>query len=234
MMFNNGMKQQHLSKQKPAQMSRLLYFANDLSLEFGKLQALRNVQLEIHPGEMVFITGASGAGKTSLLNILSGSLRPTGGTIQLPQNVFVSRVFQDLKLVSNKTIEENLFQSFDKKAYQSKNEFYRDLTELCKLLGFFDRIGEKLEFANGGLKQKVAIVRALLAKPDVILADEPTCSMDKENAQRVYELFEFFNKKRGTTIIWASHNRELVKHFSGRNIHLDRGKLVYSGHACFI
>ena len=91
-----------------------------------------------------------------------------------------------------------------------------------------------LDKANGGLKQKVALVRALLAKPEIIILDEPTGSLDVDNARKVYEVLSYYNMKKKLTIIWASHNRELVKKFTGRIIHLDSGKLVYTGHACFI
>ncbi|MBT6325532.1 MAG: cell division ATP-binding protein FtsE, partial [Bdellovibrionales bacterium] len=88
--------------------------------------------------------------------------------------------------------------------------------------------------ANGGLRQKIAIIRALLTRPEVFIADEPTSSLDYDNAYKLYEVLNLYNAKRGMTVIWASHNRELVKKFTGRVVHLDKGKLVYSGNACFI
>jgi len=134
----------------------------------------------------------------------------------------------------NKTCEENLFHSFDKKIYSNKKTFLNELGELCKILGITNRLHLRMDNANGGLKQKVALVRALLAKPDIIILDEPTGSLDVENARKVYEVLSYYNMKKNLTVIWASHNRELVKKFTGRIIHLDSGKLVYTGHACFI
>jgi cell division transport system ATP-binding protein len=88
--------------------------------------------------------------------------------------------------------------------------------------------------ANGGLKQKVAMIRALLSKPQVLLADEPTAALDKESAMKLFEILNFYNVRRNLTVVWASHNRDLVKQFPGKIVHLDGGKLIYSGHACFI
>ena len=92
----------------------------------------------------------------------------------------------------------------------------------------------KVKDANGGLKQKVAMVRALLSKPQVLLADEPTAALDKESAMKLFEILNFYNVRKNLTVIWASHNRDLVKQFPGKIVHLDAGNLVYSGHACFI
>lgn len=211
-----------------------LALLRDVLVRFGHLTALHSVDFEIIKKDFLFITGASGAGKTTLLNLISGDILPQQGQIELDPTIFTSRIFQDLKLYPNRTIEQNLFLSFDKSVYESKNEFYTELSELTKFLGIHDRLSLKIGHANGGLKQLVSVVRSLLSKPQLLLADEPTCSLDKELASRIYDLMRFYNEKFDTTIVWASHNRELVKRFSGRNIHLDRGKIVYSGHACFI
>ena len=92
----------------------------------------------------------------------------------------------------------------------------------------------KVSEANGGLKQQIALIRSLLSRPQILLLDEPTSSLDTEKALKVYEILDFVNSKYGTTCIWATHNRELIKKFNGRIIYLDKGKLIYSGHACFI
>ena len=97
-----------------------------------------------------------------------------------------------------------------------------------------DRLHLKVNDANGGLKQKVAIIRALLTRPDVLIADEPTSSLDIDNTRRLFDVLNLYNVKRGLTVIWATHNKELIKSFTGRIIHLDNGRLVYSGNACFI
>lgn len=212
-----------------------LFFLEDISLGFGPIKALSHVQLSIDKGEIVFITGVSGAGKTSLLRILAGDIEPTSGRVKRPNSkVFVSQVFQDLRLMGNLTCKENMSLSYDPSLYGSRKDFDKDLNELSRILGITDRLDIQIKNANGGLKQKVAIVRALLSRPDVIVCDEPTSSLDAENARKIFEILNLYNVKRKLTVVWASHNRELVKQFSGRIVHLDAGKLVYSGHACFI
>lgn len=214
---------------------QFIYHLDNIHLSYGKLQALKQVTLTVNPGDMLFLTGKSGAGKTSLLNILSDHLTPTKGRVYgMTEDRFIARVFQDLKLLEDLTIEENLWYAYDKSIYKSKSEFVSDMNELVTLLGIKDRISLKVSKANGGLKHKAALIRALLTRPQVLLADEPTASLDKESAHKIFDLLNFYNVKRNLTVIWATHNRELIKNFPGKIVHLENGKLVYSGHACFI
>jgi ABC-type multidrug transport system ATPase subunit len=229
-----------------SQYNSQLFSLENVSLHFKGIlktkKALSGVSLSISKGDILFVTGASGAGKTSLLNIIAGDVKPTSGRVQLNNSVqlkkgpreFCARIFQDLKLIDFLSCEENLWVAYDKALYGNKNEFQNDISELSKILGIEDSLHVKVKDANGGLKQKIAIIRTLLTRPTVVLADEPTCSMDKQNAMKVFDVLNYYNVKRGLTVIWASHNRELVKNFPGQIIHLDNGKLVYSGHACFI
>lgn len=212
-----------------------LYVLDGVSVQFGNIRALSNVRLEVMSGEILFITGASGAGKTTLLRLLSGDIMPTTGRIFRPgPRYFAAPVFQDLRLLSQMTCYENLLASYDKRIYRSRREFENDLEEICHHLGMSDRMGLKICDANGGLKQKVAIVRSLLTRPEIFIADEPTSSLDRDNARKVFDLLNILNTRRGLTVVWASHSRDLVAQFTGRIVHLDKGKLVYSGHACFI
>jgi ABC-type multidrug transport system ATPase subunit len=217
-----------------------LFYLEDLSVTFSQIGALRSVQLSVELGEIIFVTGSSGAGKTTLLRLLAGEVTPNGGLFRRAERdlngklLFTSQVFQNLRLLEDQTLEDNLKLSYDPAIYRSRQEFNQDMRELCKVLAIDDRMQLKASVANGGLRQKIAIIRALLSRPDVLIADEPTSSLDTDNARKIFDLLNLYNVKRGMTIIWASHNSELVKKFSGRIIHLDRGKLVYSGHACFI
>jgi ABC-type lipoprotein export system ATPase subunit len=215
-----------------------LFHLDNMSLEYGSIRALKSVQLTIYPGEILFLTGSSGAGKTSLLNILGGHLAPTSGKVILPHERspkhFVASVFQDLRLIQKKSCEDNLWMSYDSSLYSSKNDYYKELQDLSRLLNVYDHLSRKIEDCNGGLKQKVAMIRALLSKPTALLADEPTASLDKENSYRLFEVLNHFNHKKGLTLVWATHNKELIKQFPGKIAHLDQGRLVYSGHACFI
>jgi ABC-type lipoprotein export system ATPase subunit len=221
-----------------ASQQNYLFHLDNLSVEYGRIKALRSVQLTIYPGEILFVTGPSGAGKTSLLNVLGGHLEPTSGRAILPHHRsskhFVSTVFQDLRLLQKKTCEDNLWMAYDSSLYNSRNDFYREMEDLARLLQVYDHLNQKIEDCNGGLRQKVAMIRALLARPTALLADEPTSSLDKENSYRLFEVLNHFNHKKGLTLIWATHNKELIKQFPGKIAHLDNGRLVYSGHACFI
>jgi cell division transport system ATP-binding protein len=210
------------------------FFLEDVSVDFDGLAALKSIHLEIQRGEIVFLTGASGAGKSTLLRLLAGEITPSSGRIMRPEQAFMARVFQDLRLIPGQTIAQNLALAFDPQIYQTKDDFQRDMHDLAQALGVADRLSTKIKHANGGLKQKVAIMRALLTKPDILLADEPTSSLDADSANQLFELLNLFNVRRQLTVVWASHNSDLVKKFSGRILHLENGRLVYAGHACFI
>lgn len=216
-----------------------LFYLDNVTVKFGSVTALKSVHLTVAEKEILFVTGPSGAGKTTLMNVLAGHLNPTSGRAILPQNkeksdFYVTQVFQDIRLLDSLSVEENLWVSYNPLVYQSKNEFRQEMEEFCKILNIWDKIHHRVNQLNGGGKQKLAVVRALLARPQVVLADEPTSSLDRENGLKLFELLTWLNQKRGLTVIWSSHNRELIKQFSGRIIHLENGKLVYSGHACFI
>jgi ABC-type lipoprotein export system ATPase subunit len=215
-----------------------LFHLDNLSVNFGAIKALKSVQLTIYPGEILFVTGASGAGKTTLLSVLGGHLSPSSGKAVLPyqknSNHFVSTVFQDLRLLDKKSCEDNLWLAYDSSVWSSKEEFYKQLEELAYLLQVKDHLQRKIQDCNGGLKSKVAMIRAILSKPTAILADEPTAALDKESSYRLFEVLNHLNHKKGLTLIWATHNKELIKQFPGKIAHLEAGRLIYSGHACFI
>ncbi len=215
---------------------QFIFYLENVCINFGKIKALKSVTLKINPGEILFVTGKSGAGKSTLLNLLAGDLSPSKGKAMGigRRDLHIAQVFQDLKLLNHQSIEENLWYAYDAKIYKNKTEFYNDLSELTRVLGFEDKLHVKVEKANGGLKAKVAMVRALLTKPDIIIADEPTAALDTESSIKLFDILNFYNVKRRLTIIWASHNRDLVKQFPGKIVHLENGKLIYSGHACFI
>ncbi len=204
---------------------------------YSKTVALSQISLVINKSEILFVTGPSGAGKSTLLKILAGRLKQTRGKVKENMSLsgqFSAEVFQDLKLVENMSVKDNLFFTYNKSLYKTKKNYesYRD--DLLSVLGIQDKLEQKISQLNRGAKQKVAIVRALLTKPDVFIADEPTSALDKENSLKVFELLNYMNTKQGMTIIWATHDKELVRQFPGKIIHLDKGKLIHSGNTCFI
>jgi cell division transport system ATP-binding protein len=217
-----------------------LYYLEDVSVSYGTVNALKALNLSIMKGEKIFLTGASGAGKTSLLKLLAGIIQPSSGRIVGPninrvsKGDFVSLVFQDLRLLDDWTAEDNLWVSYDAQMYKKKTYFYEDLIRLCKMFGIQDKLLIKTGNLNGGARQKIAIVRSLLTRPSVLLADEPTSALDRDNTFKLYDILNYYTDKKGLTLVWASHNRELVKQFNGRIIHLEEGRALYVGHACFI
>lgn len=223
-----------LAERNAVEMGKSLFELKNICVSYGKNSALRDVNLSIKKGEILFVTGKSGAGKTTLLGLLAREIDPTSGSLVRRANMFCSQVFQDLMLLEERTLEENLWCSYDTEIYSKKNEFYADLLELSQILGVKNFLAHKVKNVNRGMKQKVCLMRALLSRPDVLLADEPTSALDKENSSKLFDLLNFYNLKRGLTVIWATHNRDLVKQFPGEIIHLESGKLIYSGKACFI
>jgi ABC-type multidrug transport system ATPase subunit len=235
----NGGHSHNQGEVRPGTNKNILFRFNGVSVDYGNLRALDNIHLIIEKSEVVFITGRSGAGKTTLLKVISGVVEPNEGSVEKnlqwgSRPLFLSQVFQDLRLINKKTIYQNLMLVFDPKIFGTKDKFLDDLHELARLLGIQDRLHLKVSDANGGLVQKTAIIRALLGRPDIFIADEPSSSLDLENAQKIFDLLSLYNIKRGMTVIWASHNRDLVARFSGRIVHLDGGRIIHSGHACFI
>ena len=212
-----------------------VFSCENVSVLFNNISALKKVSLKVSRGEILFVTGISGAGKTTLLRLLAGEIEACGGRLKLlDDGQFITRVFQDLRLLQDLSVKENLYLAFDNSIYQSKEEFQKEMLKFCKFFSITNHLDLKISDCNGGLKQQVALIRAILSKPEVLLLDEPTSSLDTENALKVYEILEIMNSKLGMTCVWATHNKELIKKFNGRIVYLDKGKLVYSGHACFI
>jgi ABC-type ATPase involved in cell division len=237
-MFQTNQPQTNMRANPKSGLSRGLNLIQlqDVHVQFNDIVALRSVHLNILKGEILFVTGVSGAGKSTLLRVIAQEQMPTSGRVIHPRRTecFISQVYQDLRIERDQTCQQNLEASFDKTIYKKRSEFDSDLSDLCQYLGIKSRLNLKMREANGGLKQKVAIVRSLLTRPDLFIADEPTSSLDAENSKKIFDLLNLYNVKRGMTIVWASHNRDLIRTMAGKNIHLDQGRLIYAGHACFI
>ncbi len=205
---------------------------------YGSTHALKGIELSVEESRFLFLTGESGAGKTTLLKLLSGQIKADRGKIVRPrfadEDSFICHLRQDYRPIEKMTAEDHLWGSYDPEFYRSENSFYNEMLELSKFLDFGDRLGQKTKDLNGGAKQKLAVIQAILSRPRALLLDEPTSSLDKASSFAVYELLAHMNQTRGLTILWASHNRDLVKQFSGTMIHLVQGKIAYKGQACFI
>lgn len=214
---------------------------NNLIKTYGKgetlVKALNNVSFTINKGEFVAIVGASGSGKSTLLHILGGVDKPTAGDViindinlyQLTNNelaIFRRRniglIYQFYNLIPVLNIEENITLPI-LLDYKKVNQ--PELEEIITTLDLKERIKHLPNQLSGGQQQRVAIGRALIAKPAIILADEPTGNLDTKASQEIMNLLQVANKKYGQTIILVTHNLNLVK-VADRIITIDDGVLV--------
>lgn len=200
-------------------------------------EVLRNVSFNLAPGSFHFLTGASGAGKTSLLRLLFLAQRPTRGLISifdqdvatLPrQNLPAIRrrigvVFQDFRLLNHMTTFENVALPLRIRDVE-KSEYENNVVELLRWVGLGEKLNASPEVLSGGEKQRAAIARAVVARPDILLADEPTGNVDPELAQRLLRLFVELNRL-GTTILIATHDHTLMDNFDTPRLVLENGEL---------
>jgi cell division transport system ATP-binding protein len=202
------------------------------------IYALRDVSLVVEKGEFVFLTGPSGAGKSTLLRLLlrqelasEGSVRVAGRdlaklTSSQAQSYrrAVGFVFQDFKLIPSKTVHDNVG-LVPRVLGATSVQQQRRTFQVLKWLGLQHRMNAYPLELSGGEQQRVAIARALVNEPALILADEPTGNLDPDLSLEIMNLFRDINS-RGTTVLVATHNRELMRHVGRRSITLDHGHLV--------
>jgi cell division transport system ATP-binding protein len=200
--------------------------------------ALKDVYFSIQEGEFSFLVGPSGAGKTTLLRLLIREELPTSGTImfddievpKLPRKLLptyrqrLGVVFQDMKLLSSKTLEENI--AFALEILSKDNKEIKETTEyLLELVKLQNRRHLFPKQLSGGEKQRAAIARALANNPDLLVADEPTGNLDSESALQLLNILKDINKT-GTTVLVISHDREIVDQMKTRVIRMVEGRIV--------
>jgi len=212
---------------------------NNVSKKFGTgAFRLSEVNLTIDKGEFVFIVGPTGSGKTTILRLIIRDLLPTEGEIivndldvvSLPKQKIPSLrknigvVFQDLKLLADRTVFENVILPLEVSGI--KTEVARAKTqEILEQVGLKEHIDKFPIQLSGGELQRTAIARALVLSPQILLADEPTGNLDAATSWEIVKLLMDINEK-GTTILMATHNADVVKSLSKRVIELDKGKVV--------
>jgi len=209
---------------------------------YNGYKALDDIDLEVKDGEFVSLVGPSGAGKSTLLKMLIREEKPTKGKV-LVDEVEVSgledtevpflrrkigTVFQDFKLLSNKTTFENVAFALEV-SDKTQEEIENDVPKVLKIVGLQDKAENFPDQLSGGEKQRLAIARALIHRPKILLADEPTGNLDLLNTHDVVKLLLKINEF-GTTIILATHNREVVNTVGKRVITIDKGKIVKDQH----
>ncbi len=211
----------------------------NVTKQYGVKLALKDISLEINQGEFIFVSGPSGAGKSTLLKVLYLAERATKGQIIIGgQNLerisaarlpFLRRkfgmVFQDFKLIPNRTVFENVALVLE--AAGKKPSFIRkQVMRVLESTGMEKKVKALPPTLSGGEQQRVAVARAIVGEPEIILADEPTGSLDDKSAQLVLDALMGYHQK-GATVLMASHNIFLLETMvRGRNVALDRGELV--------
>jgi cell division transport system ATP-binding protein len=218
----------------------MIQIFNVVKMYDGSNPVLDNISLEIAKGEFVFLTGPSGAGKTTILKILFGWESFEKGQVLVGginvgklthRNVYTLRrsmgvVFQDYKLLPNKTVFENV--SFAQEVIGHDRKTIRFKTwEALKNVGLTPKKDAYPAYLSGGEQQRIAIARAMVNSPAIILADEPTGNLDPDISIEILKLFEELNQK-GSTIIFATHSQDIMKLGNHRVISLNRGKVVAS------
>lgn len=203
----------------------------------SQVKALDGVDLSVAQGEFVAIVGASGSGKTTLLNMMGGLDAPTegevvvdgvnlGGLREEQRAVFrrkkVGFIFQNYNLVPTLTVEENILFPLDLDGSAPDFKFLEEMTEL---LGLRDKLQVYPGALSGGQQQRAAIARALMAKPAIILADEPTGNLDSQNGQNVAGLLKMTAQLTHRTLVLVTHNLELAQ-LADRVVQMKDGRIV--------
>ena len=201
-------------------------------------EILRDLNFQIEPKSFQFLTGPSGAGKTTLIRLFFLSLKPTRGLISVFDRdaSLLSRhelpvvrrrigvVFQDFRLLDHLTTFENI--ALPLRVLGKEESTYRaDVVELLRWVGLGDRMHALPPVLSGGEKQRAAIARALIGKPEMLLADEPTGNVDPPLARRLMRLFVELNRL-GTSVVIATHDINLMNQFNARRLVLEEGRLT--------
>jgi cell division transport system ATP-binding protein len=203
----------------------------------GGQEALKAVSFALEPGELAFITGRSGAGKSTLLKLIPAIERPSAGSVLVNgQNVSalkraalpylrrnIGLVFQDQKLLYDRSVYDNVTLPLAFSGYAPKEAARRARAALDKV-GLLARERSNPIQLSGGEQQRLAIARAVVNRPALLIADEPTANLDADSAARILDIFVAFNQV-GVTVLIATHDRALVERYGRRILHLEGGRI---------
>ena len=216
----------------------MIEFSNVTKTYKAGNKAIRKLNIQIADGEFVFIVGRSGSWKSTLLKMLLKEVEPTSGCIlvggqnlqRMPMRAVpryrrgLGMVFQDFKLLKDRTVYENV--AFAQRVIGvSHRKIRENVSAMLRLVGLSSKYKFYPQQLSGGEQQRVAIARALINNPAVLLADEPTGNLDRQNADEIMWLLEQINA-RGTTVIVVTHSQEIVDSMKKRVITMDKGMVV--------
>ncbi len=210
-----------------------------LNKSFNGVQVVKDLSFIVEEGEFLSITGPSGSGKTTLISALIGAIKPDSGSIwvhgyNVPKldadeihllRSMIGVVFQDFKLLERMTVFENVAFALEIFGYLKKEIDLR-VMEVLKIVGIEKHRNKFPEELSGGEKQRLAIARALIHSPSILIADEATGNLDPNNAMELLKLLLKINEN-GTTVIFSTHDKELVDYAKKRVIKLEKGELVF-------
>ena len=216
----------------------MIYFNNVAKVYNKDSVALDDVTLTINKGEFVSIVGHSGAGKTTLIKMILAEEKPSAGTVFFESiNVHklknkdltslrrrIGVVFQDFKLLSNKTAYENIAFAMEA-AGKTDEEISSDVPHVLELVDLGNKVLHFPRQLSGGEQQRLAIARAIINQPEVIIADEPTGNLDPINTHEIVQILKKINDL-GTTVILTTHNRGVIDSIKRRVITMEKGKIV--------
>ena len=203
--------------------------------------ALRGISMQIEDGEFAFLVGPAGSGKSTIIKLITGELKPTSGTVhvngyslerirkrEIPYlRRTVGVVFQDFRLIDSKTVYDNV--AFAMRVIGAKEKEIRErVPYVLELVGLDTKSRRHPGELSGGEQQRLAIARALVNNPSTIIADEPTGNLDPARSLEIMSLLQEINN-RGTTMLVVTHERDLVERFSKRVIAIDNGLIIHDG-----
>ncbi len=216
----------------------MLYLTNVSKVYKDETESLLDVSLTVSPGEFVAITGHSGSGKTTLMKLILAEEYPTSGSIyyeskdihNLPKKELldlrrkIGTIFQDFRLIKNKTVYENIAFAMEIGEY-SDEDIAEYVPHVLELVSLTHKVSAFPETLSGGERQRLAIARAIIHQPELLLADEPTASLDPEASHSVMQVLRKLSEL-GTTIIMTTHTPELAHKYAKRLVSLEKGRII--------